>query len=513
MAMLQHATGSAPRKRVRSGCLTCRGRRRKCDEGKPDCSNCRSKNLTCRYGVNVTFVQSKFQHFAGNDTAVKDNLFQQSRSQPQRAVQGRYSSPDELFEVDVDEELVQLEPEESIGAYEDGQQQDTPTHGGLPKSGLASPSDNRGFQPTERGNNNARREQYEMELLTFYRYHVAPILDLGLGSLSFGIRTVLIATRREPIYNAVLALASSRRAAMSPDMRTVDEATSVSSAHFASQDANDLHGLDSAMAPLLLVCRALLMTPVDSWAVRSPELAHMALPTHMSAEQWSLLARLHLAAVLATAGASKDADSLPAHDLQVYGQPEPTRQLCRALRTLEQSLFYLKPEDQPTGPPASSPVQAWLLHWQAAQDWYQNRSEDMQQLFELSDEEVPASGIELNFPCVVFSSACAVVANVAHHVAALTLLSHKPRLAKATAERSSSASPLWHAQRIMGIVASAAESETWDFFLVAAFVHTSQKLSHSKQIQEAARVLRHLSRLSGLHLGSTIERLEKSDGH
>ncbi|KAF2678878.1 hypothetical protein K458DRAFT_394524 [Lentithecium fluviatile CBS 122367] len=36
-------------KRSRTGCLTCRTRRRKCDEGKPKCQNCISKGFGCQY--------------------------------------------------------------------------------------------------------------------------------------------------------------------------------------------------------------------------------------------------------------------------------------------------------------------------------------------------------------------------------------------------------------------------------------------------------------------------------
>lgn len=45
-----------PKRRVRTGCLTCRRRRRKCDEGKPSCANCQNKRIQCRYGVNLTFL-------------------------------------------------------------------------------------------------------------------------------------------------------------------------------------------------------------------------------------------------------------------------------------------------------------------------------------------------------------------------------------------------------------------------------------------------------------------------
>ncbi|KAJ8117695.1 hypothetical protein OPT61_g1164 [Boeremia exigua] len=38
-------------KRSRTGCVTCRSRRRKCDEGKPNCQNCISKGFECRYAA------------------------------------------------------------------------------------------------------------------------------------------------------------------------------------------------------------------------------------------------------------------------------------------------------------------------------------------------------------------------------------------------------------------------------------------------------------------------------
>ncbi|KAE8378426.1 hypothetical protein BDV26DRAFT_281091 [Aspergillus bertholletiae] len=51
-------TKTAPKfTRCRTGCLRCRKRRRKCDEGKPRCQNCIVKNLDCQYGLQVSFLQ------------------------------------------------------------------------------------------------------------------------------------------------------------------------------------------------------------------------------------------------------------------------------------------------------------------------------------------------------------------------------------------------------------------------------------------------------------------------
>lgn len=57
------ASAAAPKpKRVRTGCLTCRERHLKCDEGLPNCQNCRKSSRTCKRGVRLNFI----------DTTVKD---------------------------------------------------------------------------------------------------------------------------------------------------------------------------------------------------------------------------------------------------------------------------------------------------------------------------------------------------------------------------------------------------------------------------------------------------------
>ena len=50
--------GSTKSKRVRTGCLTCRSRHLKCDEGWPDCNNCRKSNRTCERGVRLNFIDT-----------------------------------------------------------------------------------------------------------------------------------------------------------------------------------------------------------------------------------------------------------------------------------------------------------------------------------------------------------------------------------------------------------------------------------------------------------------------
>ncbi|KAK9427994.1 fungal-specific transcription factor domain-containing protein [Lipomyces doorenjongii] len=62
--MCSTAPVEPPRKRVRTGCLTCRARHRKCDEAKPVCESCRSRTLECQWTVNGKFSESNSRYLS-----------------------------------------------------------------------------------------------------------------------------------------------------------------------------------------------------------------------------------------------------------------------------------------------------------------------------------------------------------------------------------------------------------------------------------------------------------------
>lgn len=47
-------------KRSRTGCLTCRGRHLKCDEGKPECGHCKKGNRPCEWGLVLKFKHKNY---------------------------------------------------------------------------------------------------------------------------------------------------------------------------------------------------------------------------------------------------------------------------------------------------------------------------------------------------------------------------------------------------------------------------------------------------------------------
>ncbi len=53
------APASTKSRRVRTGCLTCRERHLKCDEGAPVCLNCRKSSRECKRGVRLNFIDTQ----------------------------------------------------------------------------------------------------------------------------------------------------------------------------------------------------------------------------------------------------------------------------------------------------------------------------------------------------------------------------------------------------------------------------------------------------------------------
>ncbi|KAM0546687.1 hypothetical protein ACHAPJ_010724 [Fusarium lateritium] len=58
-------------KRTRTGCLKCRTRRRKCDEGKPACQRCLDGGFECQYGTRLSFLQKNAKTTTADSTSTR----------------------------------------------------------------------------------------------------------------------------------------------------------------------------------------------------------------------------------------------------------------------------------------------------------------------------------------------------------------------------------------------------------------------------------------------------------
>lgn len=89
------ATGKP--KRVRTGCLTCRERHLKCDEGLPICLNCRKSSRDCKRGVRLNFIDTQCEAppvLAPNDDEWQLDFMDESRDVAEEYQDGleKYSS-------------------------------------------------------------------------------------------------------------------------------------------------------------------------------------------------------------------------------------------------------------------------------------------------------------------------------------------------------------------------------------------------------------------------------------
>lgn len=67
------ATEAPPRKRTRTrtGCLNCRRKKRKCDEGRPSCGTCYRRDEHCEWGLKITFRAENAQGLDGRHPSMR----------------------------------------------------------------------------------------------------------------------------------------------------------------------------------------------------------------------------------------------------------------------------------------------------------------------------------------------------------------------------------------------------------------------------------------------------------
>lgn len=95
------APAAAKPKRVRTGCLTCRERHLKCDEGLPVCQNCKRSSRTCKRGVRLNFIDTKVGEEVPQSSEWSINFQDESRdiASEYKGGAGRYTvSPEDEME-------------------------------------------------------------------------------------------------------------------------------------------------------------------------------------------------------------------------------------------------------------------------------------------------------------------------------------------------------------------------------------------------------------------------------
>lgn len=537
------APTTAPKRRVRTGCLTCRRRRRKCDETRPTCDNCKGKKLQCRWGYNVTFINAETGERDRLDEpeVVREDEASTVKAKPTTttASTGRRQPSSR-----VDDVLVSPSFERPAPVHQSSYQLPQPVRHPPARStdiqrwtSNISPQADNAVYPLARassyqGSNASTtrhtvstpnlisgvKQQDEIDLLIHYRYNVAPNLDLGVGSLWFGIQLPLRAVDCEGLSYAIMALAATHRAQGSqPNEEGVADVAS----HYR-QLAESLKHMniaeDYTASIVLLAWQRLLESPPETWLrLAQGMMADInAAGGYINTELWRLLARVVISSTLLSPSSSPSLH-LPSpgapHNLQVWTgtfSQSSTEQLGQSLQLLHRSLNFLPSRLEKHRKTRFPLLSAWQSCWSDTQIWYAVRTQEMHPILEIPITEagvLPGQGSDFA-PAVVFSNSSSLLSNITHHLTCILLLQNKPRLARPVAETESSISPIWHALRIIGIVANASEMAAWDPAVVAAIVVAGQMFSHDTQKAFAADLLRRCSRSTGMRLLSQIQKLD-----
>ncbi|GES65824.1 hypothetical protein ATEIFO6365_0012021600 [Aspergillus terreus] len=485
----------AEKQRVRTGCLTCRRRRRKCDEGKPRCANCEVKGFVCKYRTDLAFVSPQSARDTpattrqySTITFVDDSPAAAKGNQCLREHSGS-ANPVDLAEGDVvdppsDTVLHDASgtPTAPLGRYHDSlslRRGPDPSQGGRyaiqGRLDVAS-----GSQPSQRGqvpeNSNA-----EIDILRHFRYHVGPWIDLADPDCALGVQTLLLSRTHRLLQAAILALSSSQRALLAQSQRDED---TVRSRHFrkAAEEILVFPGLTGQAGQALLLIQELLPLGLRQWRDHlTPQLGPfgktLPSPTALSealgdAVFWFLF-RLDIASSIATKAGRSESTSFP---------------------TLQQSQF----------------LSQWTFLWTDCQKWYSERPIDAQQIVDIRSEEADQidPGQNSSFPILIYPTPMALAANAVYHVTSFLLLTHKPRLLKALPGPRYLTSHIWHAQCIAGIAASNDSPEQWDPVFVASILLVARGMTHVSQHTVLLDRLRRITTTTGINLTREIEELQ-----
>ncbi|KAJ5290936.1 hypothetical protein N7478_000187 [Penicillium angulare] len=553
----------AGKQRVRTGCLTCRKRRRKCDEQKPRCANCEVKGFTCKYGSDLAFVPPRSgQMTAGaarqvyssitfvDDSPVahasgdKDKSGQQESLQSQGLIHPSPVQPNEArFENPVGIDNI-LGSNDSIHYTEPSTLQSSsdlvlggedhrapvPYHGSL---GFAASYQRLVYRPT------TASASYETDLLRHFRYHVGPWMDTGDSNCALGVQVLLLSRSNRILQSAVCALSAGQRSLIS--LNYSEDIANILRFRKEAEDTNSLHpDLETHAGKALLLLQELLPAGLQQWRnLMSPHTdygAGLLSPTDLTLDLGGSLFWLYFRLDLAASISAYKSPILPFRTfLQRDGSPihpssstiprsNVTRFHQHALCLLGHCLALIYGDsDVPSPPTAGSPdltafpslrqshfLSQWTFLWTDCQKWYNERPVDAQQIVEVRGGEADQIDPhhDSSFPILVYTTPMALVANAVYHITSLLLLTHKPRLLKSLPGPRCFTSHIWHAQSIAGIAASNDSPEQWDPILVASMLLIAREMTHESQQAVLLDLFKRITATTGINLERETESLK-----
>ncbi|KAJ5781102.1 hypothetical protein N7457_006262 [Penicillium paradoxum] len=553
----------AAKQRVRTGCLTCRKRRRKCDEQKPSCANCQVKGFACKYGSDLAFVAPRSGIVSGGKqgyssiTFVDDSpLAAASKSKAQQksadesqsnagfSLDGLQSADDQdnagdtrrafEFQSILSPTVPSVDFSEPPIPYVGGPSvPDTRYMSGAPYPAYRSVANDRTEKPALFTNGNL-----ETDLLRHFRYHVGPWIDTGDPELPFGLQVLLLSRTNRALQAAVLALSAGQRLVV-----TSTNSQDLESSRQFRKEAEESLALEYDLARYaghtLLMLQDVLPAGPQQWRnllIHRIENVSDFASRAVGEEVGEALLWLYLRLDLASSISCSKPPLMPFRSLlrrdgtllhHQTMRPQTVNSVYKHILSLLAHCLALVHG----GPEMSSPhtstspdlgrfpslrqshsLSQWTYLWSDCQKWYNERPVNVQQIVDIRGSEADQidPDHDSSFPILIYTTPMALVANAVYHIISLLLLTHKPRLLKSLPGPRSVTSHIWHAQSIAGIAASNDSPEQWDPILVASLLTIAKEMTHASQQTVLLERFARITATTGIKLDREIEALQSA---
>ncbi|CAG8286076.1 unnamed protein product [Penicillium salamii] len=513
--------------RCRTGCMRCRVRRRKCDEGKPRCRNCVDRNFQCQYGPQLTFLTKNAQtvqpsevgtsssyeaiRFIAEEPQNDSNLDEDAQT-PRGDNQGAQENASFTTEVPswepTDEQPTLSDKDESAvaGLLALGMNESPMDLSGFSVNNPPLPALPPAFSP------HAQEESTSTEiqaLLRHYRYEVASWLDICDLGQSFGINGLQLAMVSPSVWNSILSLSETSFNQLRP--HDPSRGTFVRLRSDVPADITQI-----ALLSVLDRVRDWISNISATWASQAPcdQKLLSAVSSHAvgrdlnSAIYW-LFVRFDLGVALAT-----DIDMRvplpPAFpylaEVDMVADPFEMvfyyayRPLWLAARAIQFTHNEEVSQDRP-------PLHVWMELVEELEQWYRERPQEFLPMLEL-DMDHQLAGPERSLPVVLFANGAGLFGNQLYHTAMLILLHNRPRTARIGDFHSAAMSPLWHAQRICSIALHNDRRECWDPCLLASFLMAARRMTHESQQRAVIQGFERIRTVTGWDTGGCLHTLK-----
>jgi len=148
----------------------------------------------------------------------------------------------------------------------------------------------------------------------------------------------------------------------------------------------------------------------------------------------------------------------------------------------------------------------WSDLWGACTLWFQARPYGMEPVLESPDDRARQGQ---SFPIDVYTSATALQANLAMHMSAIILLTHRPRLGDVPGSSRRLRSRSWHVQKIARMLIGNHFHEQWDPIAIAALLFIAREMSHASQQEALLSCLREVVRTTQIPVEGDVADLRE----